>query len=59
MNPNLQAFLTWFAEYLIVFLVFIVAIVFAVKIGIAIRKAKNEKEAKEVLEDSTSKASES
>ncbi len=41
---NLKLFLVNFAEYLIVFLVFIVAIYFAIQIGVALRKKKNAKE---------------
>lgn len=43
MNENLRLFLVNFVEYLVVFIVFIVAIYFAIQIGVALRKRKNEK----------------
>ncbi len=42
---NLIAFVNEFLSYLLVFVVFVVSMIVAGKIGAAIRKNKNEKEA--------------
>lgn len=54
---SLNRFINWSCEYLIVYFVFIAAIILAVVIGIALRKKKNASEAAKQIADSEAEES--